>query len=312
VKRSLLLNFILTTSLLASCAKELPPAANVSNETSPKEPAITFSEEKLGTADENVAYCSMNDAEILDFYYPTAESLNSTDPFPVVLYVHGGGWSKGDKTDLVAYREALNEKGIAVAAVNYSLAPANVFPTNIEDLKCAVRYLRANAAGYNIDPDHIGAYGGSAGGHLVSLLGTTSDLEEWDTGDYLGVSSQVSAVVNMYGPADLTIQFEGNPPDLLKSAFGDSSYKDAADQSPITYVSSDDPPFLIIHGEEDSLVPFEQSQMFYDALLAAGVDATLIPVENAGHAFKAVEKSSTSPNNREIIDLMSDWLVEHL
>jgi acetyl esterase/lipase len=250
--------------------------------------------------------------EVLDFYYPTAESLDSTDPFPVVLYVHGGGWSKGDKTDLAAYREALNEKGIAVAAVNYSLAPASVFPTNIEDIKCAVRYLRANARSYNIDPDHIGAYGGSAGGHLVSLLGTSSEMSAWDTGDYLEFSSEVEAVVDMYGPTDLTIQFEGNLPELLKSAFGDSSYKDAADQSPITYVSSDDPPFLISHGEEDDLVPFEQSQIFYDALVAAGVEATLIPVENAGHSFRAIEKGGISPTNLEIIELMSDWLAEQL
>ncbi len=283
------------------------------SELAPTEEAtIAFSEEKLGTVDENVSYCSMNDMEVLDFYYPLAESLDSTDPFPVVLYVHGGGWSKGDKTGLVAYRKALTSKGIAVATVNYSLAPASVFPTNIQDLKCAVRYLRANAAGYNIDPDHIGAYGGSAGGHLVNLLGTTGDLTDWDTGDYPGISSHVAAVVDMYGPTDLTIEFNGNSPDLLKSAFGDSSYKDGADQSPITYVSSDDPPFLIIHGEEDDLVPFEQSQVFYDALLAAGVDVTLIPVENAGHAFKTVGELPTSPSNLEIIELMSDWLVEQL
>ncbi len=300
--------FLLGLLVLTSCSgkraespTEEEPVTDIPSETQ-----STFSEEKLGTVDENVSYCSMNEMEILDFYYPTAESLDSTDPFPVVLYVHGGGWSKGDKTDLATYREALNEKGIAVAAVNYSLAPASVFPTNIEDIKCAVRYLRANASSYNIDPDHIGAYGGSAGGHLVSLLGTSAEMSAWDTGDYLEFSSEVEAVVDMYGPADLTIQFEGNPPELLKSAFGDSSYKDGADQSPITYVSSDDPPFLIIHGEEDDLVPFEQSQMFYDALVAAGVEATLIPVENAGHSFRAVEKGPTSPSNLEIVDLMSD------
>ena len=221
---------------LTTCSQKAP-----TREDKVLDPINTFSEEKLGTVDENIAYCSMNEAEIMDFYYPKVESLGS--PFPVVLYIHGGGWSKGDKTDLGRYQDALSEKGIAVAAVNYSLAPENIFPTNIQDLKCAVRHLRANAAAYNIDPDRIGGYGGSAGGHLVSLLGTSSNITDWDVGDYPGVSSSLKAVVDMYGPTDLTIKFEGNDSDLLKSAFGDTSYKDAGDQSPITYVSSDDPSF---------------------------------------------------------------------
>lgn len=249
----------------------------------------------------------------MDFYYPTADSLESQDPFPVVVYVHGGGWTSGDKSDLALYRDALTSKGIAVAAVDYDLAPQHVFPENIEDIKCAVRYLRAEADTYALDPDRIGAYGGSAGGHLVNLLGVSADQTQWDTGDYLDYSSAVSAVVDLYGPTNLSIEFPGNEPDLLLEAFGDSSYDQATDQSPLHYVSQDDPPFLIIHGEEDSLVPFKQGQVFYDALKAVGVDATLVPVENAGHTFKAEKKGrSISPTMPEIAELMSDWLVEHL
>lgn len=273
-----------------------------------------FPTEKLGTVEENIAYCSDNDSEVLDFYYPTADSLTNEDPFPVVLYVHGGGWTSGDKSDLALYRDALTSKGIAVAAANYRLAPDGVFPDNIEDLKCAVRYLRSNADAYHIDPDRMGGYGGSAGGHLISLLGTSDETQGWDqVQDYQGVSSRLSAVVDLYGPTNLTEEFAGNEPDLLLEAFGDSSYNQASEQSPITYVSADDPDFLIMHGTEDDLVPFEQSQIFYDALIAAGVDATLIPVEGAGHTFKPVQKGvPPKPGMPEIAEIMSDWLVEHL
>ena len=278
------------------------------------ETSSPFPTEKLGTVEENIAYCSDNDSEVLDFYYPTADSLTNEDPFPVVLYVHGGGWTSGDKSDLALYRDALTSKGIAVAAANYRLAPESVFPDNIEDLKCAVRYLRSNADAYHIDPDRMGGYGGSAGGHLISLLGTSDETQGWDqVQDYQGVSSRLSAVVDLYGPTNLTQEFAGNEPDLLLKAFGDSSYNQASEQSPLTYVSADDPDFLIMHGTEDDLVPFEQSQTFYDALIAAGVDATLIPVEGAGHTFKPAQKGvPPQPGMPEIAEIMSDWLVEHL
>ncbi len=278
------------------------------------ETSSPFPTEKLGTVEENIAYCSDNDSEVLDFYYPTADSLTNEDPFPIVLYVHGGGWTSGDKSDLALYRDALTSKGIAVAAANYRLAPEGVFPDNIEDLKCAVRYLRSNADAYHIDPDRMGGYGGSAGGHLISLLGTSDETQGWDqVQDYQGVSSRLSAVVDLYGPTNLTQEFAGNEPDLLLKAFGDSSYNQASEQSPLTYVSADDPDFLIMHGTEDDLVPFEQSQTFYDALIAAGVDATLIPVEGAGHTFKPAQKGvPPQPGMPEIAEIMSDWLVEHL
>ncbi len=269
-------------------------------------PTVTvFPAEKLGTVDSDVAYCSNNAEELMDFYYPSAASASAEEPFPVVLYVHGGGWTSGDKTTLPEYREALTSKGIAVAAVNYRLAPDSVFPAAIEDLKCAVRYLRTNAEVYNIDPDRIGGYGGSAGGHLVALLGTADESAGWDDAmDYPGVSSRLSAVVDMYGPTDLTIEFEWNSAELLKNAFGET-YSNAAWVSPISYVTSDDPPFLVMHGEEDALVPISQSEVFVEALQSAGIEVTFVRVEDAGHGFSPATKGVP-------IETMSDWLVEQL
>lgn len=272
-----------------------------------------FSKNKLGTVDRNVAYCTENPNQLMDFYYPKAESLSSDEPYPVVVYVHGGGWTSGDKSDLAMYHDALVQKGVAVAALNYSLAPQSVFPQNIEDLKCAVRSLRAHAAEYNIDPERIGGYGGSAGGHLVSLLGTAGDVAEWDQGEYSEYSSRLDAVVDLYGPTDLTVAFAGNETDLLKKAFGDDSYSEGADQSPVTYVSSDDPPFLIIHGQDDTLVPLSQGEELYQKLLDAGVDATFISVKGAGHTFAPSKKGvHPQPSIAEIVATMSDWLVEEL
>lgn len=305
MKKHSLLSLILISTVLSACSNsDDPELVNPGG----------FPQEKLGTVEENISYCTANSMEIMDFYYPTADSLSTQDPYPVVIYVHGGGWTKGDKSDLEQYREALVAKGIAVATVNYSLAPESVFPENIQDLKCAVRYLRSNADLYFIDPDRIGGYGGSAGGHLVSLLGTSDENAGWDEGlEYPDVSSRLNAVVDLYGPTDMTQEFEGNSSELLHNAFGDDSYDQAADQSPVTYVSEDDPPFLIMHGKEDVLVPFEQGQLFYDALTAAGVEATLIPVEGAGHSFAQAEKGTpTDPSMVEIVETMSDWLVEHL
>jgi len=285
----------------------------ISSDSPSTEPSVVFPVEKLGTVDKDVAYCSNNAMEVLDFYYPSAESASADETFPVVVYVHGGGWTSGDKNSLPEYREALTKKGIAVAALNYRLAPDSQFPAAIEDLKCAVRYLRSNAAQYNIDSDRIGGYGGSAGAHLVSLLGTADDSAGWDDDmDYPGVSSRLAAVVDMYGPADLSTEFKGNSTELLQSAFG-KTFSEAASVSPIHYVTSDDPPFLVMHGEEDPLVPISQSEVFVEKLKEEGVPVTFVRVEGASHTFAPIRKGgSISPSAQEIVEIMSDWLVEQL
>lgn len=289
---------------------------NVSTTTNPHKgeeaPAVTFSIQKLGTTDSDIPYCTVDSTQLLmDFYWPKEESAEA---FPLVLYVHGGGWAKGDKTENIQpYARILTEKGIAVAAVNYRLSGEAPFPSMIEDIACAVRHLRANATTYNIDPDRIGAFGGSAGGHLVSLLGTSDVSTGWDEGPYSETSSRVAAVTEFYGPTDLRISFAGNTPVNLTTIFTTKSYADMGFASPITYISADDPAFLIFHGEEDALVPIAQSEAFSTALKNAGIDVTFVRVKNANHSFIPEDKTKgTLPSTPQIAEQMATWFLSHL
>lgn len=256
----------------------------------------------------NLTYCTMDGVELkMDLYYPAGGS----GPYPVAMYVHGGGWTQGDKAEGAGALEIpeLQKAGFLVVSVNYRLAPEYEFPAMIEDVKCAVRSLRAHAEEYNLDPNRIGAWGGSAGGHLVSLLGTTDASAGFDVGEYLEYSSRVQAVVDMFGPTDLTVQFEGNPTSKSDNAvFGGF---DPALASPVTYVSADDPPFLLLHGEKDALVPIKQSEILLAALQAAGVPAELVRVVNANHSFKP-DGGKISPSRTEIAQLVVEFFEETL
>ncbi len=268
------------------------PATNDRLQRSPRGNSVTPS-----LAD--VTYCTMDGVELkMDFYYP----VSAGSRWPVTMYVHGGGWSKGDKSEGAGSAEIppLINAGFLVVAANYRLAPEHPFPAMIEDLKCAVRYLRAHADEYNLDPDRIGVWGGSAGGHLANLLGTTDESAGFDVGEYLEYSSRVQAVVDMFGPADLTVPFEGGYDGASRVFNG----FDAALASPVTYVTSDDPPFLMLHGDSDKLVPIEQSQILLAALRAVGVTAELVVVTNAGHSFKPLEGMTIRPSRMEIARLV--------
>ena len=199
----------------------------------------------------------------MDIRYP-----RSTDGrWPVAMYVHGGGWTGGDEKGGTGAEDisGLQKAGFLVVSVNYRLAPEYKFPAMIEDVKCAVRFLRARAAEYNLDPDHIGAWGSSAGGHLVALLGLADESAGWDVDEYLEYSSRVQAVVDMFGPADLTVPFSGGYDNLKDTVFGGF---DAALASPVTYATPGDPPFLILHGDKDELVPITQSETLLARLQA--------------------------------------------
>ncbi|MCS6903124.1 MAG: alpha/beta hydrolase fold domain-containing protein [Candidatus Bipolaricaulota bacterium] len=260
----------------------------------------------------DVTYCVMDGVELkMDIYRPR----ESTAPTPALLYVHGGGWTSGDKRSGEGVRDTpeLLARGYLVAAVNYRLAPRYKFPAMIQDVKCAVRFLRANAQRYNINPDKIGAWGGSAGGHLVALLGTADETAGWEVGQYLDQSSRVQAVVDMYGPTDLTVLFEGANPRLMEQVFGtsDRNSETLKRASPINWVSPEDPPFLILHGERDILVPVSQSQIFYEKLRAANVPVTLVIVKNAGHGF-APMGGPISPTRQELTKMMGDFFDQYL
>ncbi len=213
----------------------------------------------------------------------------------MVVWLHGGGWSGGDKFPTPAAR--LVAAGYAVASVEYRLTSEAKFPAQIHDSKAAIRWLRANARKYNLDPEHIGVWGHSAGGHLASLLGTSGHVKELegDEGN-LDQSSLVQAVVDFAGPVDLlrTDMSGTKPKDTpgFRAFIGGpvaEHLENAKAASPIAYVSSNNPPFLIVHGTADKTVLPRQGEWFVTALKHAGVDATLEYVVGSGHDWREIE-----------------------
>ena len=207
--------------------------------------------------------------------------------------MHGGAWLGGSKKRY-APMEYL-KSGYAGASINYRLSQHAIFPAQIEDVKAAVRWIRASAETYRLDPNRFAAWGSSAGGHLVAMLGTAGDITEFEVGENLEVSSQVQAVVNYFGPTDFLQMDTHRLPDGLGHDAPDSpesklvggpiqAHEDrVARANPITYVSKDDPPMLIIHGDQDKLVPYHQSVLLKEALEAVGAPVTLYKVEGGGH-----------------------------
>ena len=218
----------------------------------------------------------------LDVYLPAGDG-----PFPLVLWVHGGGWQGGSKEGGNPALGLLG-RGFAVASTNYRLSQHAPFPAQIHDVKAAVRYLRANAKKYKLDADRFGVAGASAGGHLVALLGTGGDVKalEGDVGSK-DVSSKVHCVLDFFGPTDLARlsppRAKENPVTRLLGGSPADKRTLATLANPITHVTKDDPPFLIVHGDKDTLVPLSQSELLHDALKKAGLDVTLKVVPSAGH-----------------------------
>jgi len=224
----------------------------------------------------------------LDLYVP-----KGAKSAPLVILIHGGAWLGGSKESWKP--DKFVAEGYAVAAINYRLSQHAIFPAQIEDCKAAVRWLRAHAAEYGIDPNHFAAMGSSAGGHLAAMLGTTGNTREFDVGENLSVSSRVQAVVDQFGPTDF-LQMEAhklpgsmmhdaaNSPESLLIGGPIQENKDkVARANPITYVTRDASPFLIVHGEMDQLVPHHQSELLEAALKKAGVPVSLYTVKGAGH-----------------------------
>lgn len=264
------------TSLPKFTAKPAPVAASGQ---------LTFSQML-----KDVTYCTVGGVELkMDVFAP----WQPAGPSPVVMFVHGGGWVAGTKsgTPGMSYFLDLARRGYTTFSIDYRLAPTYTFPANIVDVKCAVRHIRAHASDYNIDPNRIGAWGASAGGHLVALLGTSDQSAGWDVGEYLDQSSRVNVVVDLYGIHDLTTEYVvGNVRGLDRMVF---RAKDPTDPilvtaSPVSYITPDDPPFLIMHGDMDPVVPYTQSQILHDRLLAGGVSSVYVQVHNGGHGFNAI------------------------
>jgi len=272
-------------------------------------PAVVFDKTKLGTMERDIIYCTMQDVPLkLDLYFPQSDEHT----FPVVIYVHGGGWVEGSKDGVPDYLDvdALRELGILTASIEYRLAPVYKFPAMIEDARCAVRYLRAHANEYNIDPTRFGAIGDSAGGHLVSLLGLVEDRSPFDVGEYLTYSSRVQAVVDLYGPTNLEEQFARklwfDPMEVFGTRDGSDPIFAAA--SPVLHVSPEDAAFLIIHGNKDETVPQLQSRMLLKTLQETKIPSELVIVTKAGHNLLEVGLGPIDPSMEELqLKILQFW-----
>ncbi|TWT58758.1 Carboxylesterase NlhH [Thalassoglobus neptunius] len=229
----------------------------------------------------------------LDLYLPVNPKARQ---LPLIVFIHGGAWRAGDKAGGRGQVYSSVASGEFVgASINYRLSGHAIWPEQIKDCQAAIRWLRGNAEKYGIDPERIGVIGSSAGGHLVAMLGTSGDDADYPDpiGEHTTESNRVSAVVDLYGPTNfLTMNdFPGrmdhdapnSPESLLIGAPIQKNPDKVRAASPLTYVSEDDPPFLIIHGTDDPLVPLDQSIQLDRALDMIGVESTLIRVNGGSH-----------------------------
>jgi acetyl esterase/lipase len=213
-------------------------------------------------------------------------------PFPAVLCIHGGGFRAGKRESYDGLCLRLAERGYVAMTVTYRLAPKYPFPAAIHDVKAAVRWARANAAKYGIDPERIGVTGGSAGGHLALFLGVTGDVKSFDgDGGNLDRSSRVACVVNVYGPSDFTKSYgkSVDAAEVLPLFLGgnlETAHKKHIVASPLNWVTPHAAPTLCIHGTDDKYVAHEQAVWMVDRLKACGVEADLLTLPGAGHGFR--------------------------
>ena len=265
--------------------------------------------------DAEVPYATVSASQVLDIWLPTTGAR----PFPLVILVHGGAFMGGDKAMEGANVRAVLAAGYAAASLDYRLSGEAIFPAAARDVKAAVRFLRANAGSYGIDPDRFAAWGESAGGNLVALIGTTGDrasvLDDPALGN-AGVSSAVAAVVDWYGPTNFLLmdaQFAAaspaacngttqahDPADSPESAYLGAAIQTVPDlaraSNPITYIAAAGslPAWQIAHGDSDCQVPSQQSAILDDALRAAGATTTFNLVAGAGHGDQAFTVSQTA------------------
>jgi len=241
----------------------------------------------------DIEYAKAGDISLqLDVYKPKAESTKAR---PVIVWIHGGGWQNGNKSSGMGRLSSYVAGGEFVGvSVGYRLTDKGSWPAQIHDCKAAIRWIRANAERLGIDADKIGVWGSSAGGHLVSHLGSSGDVKEVE-GDLgtTGASSRVACVVDFCGPSDFpNFQLTSgaqNPVTKLLGGLPKDKPEVAKAASPITYVTKDDPPFLIVHGTDDRTVPFDQAVRFHEAQKQAGINTTFVKIEGGGHGIGGPE-----------------------
>ena len=252
---------------------------------------------------------------LLDIYNPLKPIVS---PMPAIVWIHGGGWRGGGK--FPSRVDFLAKYGFFCVSIDYRLSGEAQFPAAVEDAKCAVRWLRAHAQEYNIDPERIGVWGGSAGGHL-SLMVACADEDAGleGNGGWAEYSSRVAAVCSYWGPADFT-----NWPEIATAAARDkAAYQFLGGTlaeipsvwelaSPASHVSAGDPPLLMVHGNLDPVVPIAQSEIMLEAYRQAGLEVTLIEVSGAGHGLKPLTADAISPSAEVVEQLVLDFFLRHL
>lgn len=319
----LIVLLLMVSGFISGCAEKLAP---LPEQPQPQPTAVIeiAPESQAGNGNlevfRDLAYGSLSPAQTLDLYVPEGKG-----PFPLVVIIHGGGFMTGDKTNgaELGRVKVLLKEGYAVASINYRLSDEAIYPAQIHDVKAAVRYLRANAQKYRLDPDNFGAWGSSAGGTLAALLGTTCDVTELE-GAKLGNSEQSSclqAVVDWFGLVDLLKmdkQFKGTgcPGGHDEADSAESLGVGAPIQTvpeivyktnPTNYIDASDPPFFIQHGSDDCRVPPEQSKDLAEALRAViggeNVYYSVLPGAVHGGA-----KFKTDANFDLVIDFLDSYL----
>jgi acetyl esterase/lipase len=260
-------------------------------------------------AQNDITYCSPDGTDLrLDLFIPD----NKERTFPLLVYIHGGGWYTGSK-DTAAIQQYIPEVarlGYVVASIDYRLAPAHTFPAQVEDVKCAIRYLRAHASTYNIDSSNVGVLGESAGGYLAAFAGATGDNQTYKTAEHANQSDAVQAVVDLFGPSTFT-DTQASPAAIrmARNFLGSANPRVA---SIPTHIGPNMPPTLIVHGTDDSVVPYRQSQTLHNSLQASGIPSTLVPVEHAQHGLSASQGQTIKPSLSTIRQDITAFLARYL
>lgn len=282
--------------------------------------ASAFAQQAQPRVIKDVEYARAGDISLrLDLYLPEGEG-----PHPLIVWIHGGAFRSGDKGGIFwSPMPRQTERGYAVASINYRLSGQAAFPALVYDCKAAIRWLRASAGKYGLRAERIVVAGESAGGHLAALLGTSGgvrDLEDSAMGNP-SQSSRVQGVVDFFGPTDFLQMDAGvptscqnpqvhNAPDSPESRLLSCTIPSCPEKvraaNPITYITKDDPPFLILHGTGDCLVPSTQSQLLYDALLKAGVKASLHLLPGLAHA----DRRFLTPENEKLVNSFIDGVLK--
>lgn len=254
----------------------------------------------VATKQSNIAYCgTQTRLQRLDLYRPK----NIDTPAPVVMYIHGGGWTGGDKVDgiVASYGTELVRNGMALVSINYRFAPAATYPAQNQDVECALTYLTAHAAELHVDMTKVGLFGDSAGGQLAAMTAFESPHK-----------SQIKAVTEFYAPSDILAQINRKPRSDTSAIkyIGTPVNEALARQASPLYANHDGaPPFLIFHGTNDHTVHYDQSVRYVKKLQEADVNVTLKPVAHADHYFGLKSSPNRDAIEKEVVTFFKKYLL---